>query len=88
MAQMYINKIVLHIISYFSLQEMHGKYCAIKQEIQIIHTQRTVQPDQCYFTVQITGINFEGRVIQQSEYLLHFYYTLYDGKYDCKITMH
>ncbi len=23
------------------------------------HTQRRVQPDQCYFTVQITGINFE-----------------------------
>ncbi len=22
-------------------------------------TQRRVQPDQCYFTVQITGINFE-----------------------------
>ncbi len=27
-------------------------------------------------------------VIQQSEYVLHFYYTIYDGKYDCKITMH
>ncbi len=27
-------------------------------------------------------------VIQQSYYVLHFYYTLYDGKYDCKITMH
>ncbi len=27
-------------------------------------------------------------VIQQSQYVLHFYYTLYDGKYDCKITMH
>ncbi len=24
-----------------------------------IYTQRRVQPDQCYFTVQITGINFE-----------------------------
>ncbi len=23
------------------------------------HTQRRVQPDQCYFTVQITGSNFE-----------------------------
>ncbi len=23
------------------------------------YTQRRVQPDQCYFTVQITGINFE-----------------------------
>ncbi len=23
------------------------------------HTQRRVQPDQCYFTVQIAGINFE-----------------------------
>ncbi len=27
-------------------------------------------------------------VIQQSQYVLHFYYTLYDGKYDCKITTH
>ncbi len=27
-------------------------------------------------------------VILQSEYVLHFYYTLYDGKYDCKITTH
>ncbi len=27
-------------------------------------------------------------VIQQSLYVLHFYYTLYDGKYDCKITTH
>ncbi len=27
-------------------------------------------------------------VIQKSYYVLHFYYTLYDGKYDCKITMH
>ncbi len=27
-------------------------------------------------------------VIPQSEYVLHFYYTLYNGKYDCKITMH
>ncbi len=27
-------------------------------------------------------------VIQRSYYVLHFYYTLYDGKYDCKITMH
>ncbi len=23
------------------------------------YTQRTAKPDQCYFTVQITGINFE-----------------------------
>ncbi len=27
-------------------------------------------------------------VIQQSQYVLHFYCTLYDAKYDCKITMH
>ncbi len=27
-------------------------------------------------------------VIQQSQYVLHFYYTLHDGKYDCKITLH
>ncbi len=27
-------------------------------------------------------------VIQQSYNVLHFYYTLCDGKYDCKITMH
>ncbi len=27
-------------------------------------------------------------VIEQSWYVLHFYYTLYDGKYDCKITTH
>ncbi len=27
-------------------------------------------------------------VIQQSQYILNFYYTLYDGKYNCKITMH
>ncbi len=27
-------------------------------------------------------------VIQQSKYVLHVYYTLYDGKYDCKITTH
>ncbi len=27
-------------------------------------------------------------VIQQSQYVLHFYYTLYGGKYHCKITMH
>ncbi len=25
-------------------------------------------------------------VIQQSWYVLHFYHTLYDVKYDCKIT--
>ncbi len=27
-------------------------------------------------------------VIQQSLYVLHFYYTLYDEKLDCKITTH
>ncbi len=27
-------------------------------------------------------------VIQQSYYALRFYYTLYNGKYDCKITTH
>ncbi len=27
-------------------------------------------------------------VIQQSQYVLHIYYTLYYGKYDCKIAMH
>ncbi len=27
-------------------------------------------------------------VIQQSQYIFHFHYTLYDGKYDCRITMH
>ncbi len=27
-------------------------------------------------------------VIQQSKYVLHIYYTLYDGKYDCKIATH
>ncbi len=27
-------------------------------------------------------------VIQHSYYVLHFYYTLYDGKYDCNITTH
>ncbi len=27
-------------------------------------------------------------VIQQPYYLLHFHYTLYDGKYECKITTH
>ncbi len=26
-------------------------------------------------------------VIQQAMYVLHFYYTLYDGKYDCKMTI-
>ncbi len=26
---------------------------------KIVYTQRRVQPDQCCFTVQITGINFE-----------------------------
>ncbi len=26
---------------------------------QLAHTQRRVQPDQCYFTIQITDINFE-----------------------------
>ncbi len=33
-----------------------------------MHTQRRVQPNQCYFIVQITGINFEYSlsVIQQS----------------------
>ncbi len=25
----------------------------------VVYTQRRVQPDQCYFTVQITGSNFE-----------------------------
>ncbi len=28
-------------------------------EIALFHTQRRVQSDQCYFTVQMTGINFE-----------------------------
>ncbi len=27
-------------------------------------------------------------VTRQSQYVLHFYYTLYDGKYDCKINTH
>ncbi len=27
-------------------------------------------------------------VIQQSQYIFHFYYILYDGKYNCKIAMH
>ncbi len=27
-------------------------------------------------------------VIQQSYYVLHVYYTLYDRKYNCKITTH
>ncbi len=27
-------------------------------------------------------------VIQQPWYVLYVYYTLYDGKYDCKITTH
>ncbi len=27
-------------------------------------------------------------VIQQSYYVLHLYYTLYDGKYDCTISTH
>ncbi len=26
---------------------------------RVTHTQRRVQPDQCYFTMQITGVNFE-----------------------------
>ncbi len=30
-----------------------------KREILKEYTQRRVQPDQCYFTVQITGSNFE-----------------------------
>ncbi len=33
-------------------------------------------------------LNAVCSVIQQLYYVLHFYYTLYDGKYDCKITTH
>ncbi len=33
-------------------------------------------------------LNAVCSVIQQSQYVLHFYYALFDGKYDCKITMH
>ncbi len=29
------------------------------------YTQRRVQPDQCYFTVQITGINFECSLLNK-----------------------
>ncbi len=54
------------------------------------YTQGRVQQDQCYCTVQITGINVKCSlsVIQQAYYIFHFYYTLYGGKYDCKITTH
>ncbi len=31
----------------------------IQNSMNFYHTQRRVQPDQCYFTVQITGLNFQ-----------------------------
>ncbi len=52
------------------------------------YTQRRVQPDQCYFTVLASILSAVYSVIQQLYYVLHFYYTLCDVKYDCKITMH
>ncbi len=47
-----------------SLCNMHwdqNTKCSSKSHKQnhSMYTQRRVQPEQCYFTVQITGINFE-----------------------------
>ncbi len=44
---------------------LHGKVCMVSL---FTYSQRRVQPDQCYFTVQITGSNFSAvcSVIQQS----------------------
>ncbi len=54
------------------------------------YTQRRVQPSQCYLQYKLLELILSAvcSVFQQSEYVLHFYYTLYDGKYDHKITMH
>ncbi len=40
------------------LHNIHHNWLSKSQKC----TQRWVQPDQCYFTVQITGINFECRL--------------------------
>ncbi len=52
-----------------------------------IYTQRSVQPDQCYFTVQITSSNFECNFLCNSTVIVCIV-ILYDGKYDSKISMH
>ncbi len=37
---------------------MHAHGCVDMYGYDRMYTQRRVQPDQCYFTVQITGSNF------------------------------
>ncbi len=53
-------------------------------------TQRRVQPDQCclQYKLLVSILSAVCSVILQSQYVLHVYYTLYDGKYDCKIATH
>ncbi len=92
---LYTRKSTTCVLHVFYVCYMHYTYdscTCFTHVIQMFHkcnigvySQRRVQPDQCYFIVQITGV---CSVIQQSYYVLHFYYTLYDGKYDCKITTH
>ncbi len=57
---MTISCIVCHLIHYFLGEQglaIELSWPAVKLKHSC--TQRSIQPDQCYFTVQITGISFE-----------------------------
>ncbi len=57
---------------------------------QCVYTQRRVSQTNVILQYKLLAsiLSAVCGVIQQSLYVLHFYYTLYDGKYDCKITTH
>ncbi len=50
-----INLFYLHIITLCAADDTCNMFLADQPN----HTQKRVQPDKCYFTVQITGSNFE-----------------------------
>ncbi len=61
---MYSWKVVLKVMSHIILMYSEKMFtltlgCVLFIGMRVIYNQRRVQPDQCYFTVQITGRNFE-----------------------------
>ncbi len=79
---------ILSVYTQFSdIAPFHDKFC-----LTLEHTLREESSQtNVILRVQITGSNFECSLQWNStiiQYILHFYYTLYDGKYDCEITMH
>ncbi len=60
---MYVRTFQLPTVLYLTLQlktnEISLEIKNGKPNLIRCYTQRNVQPDQCYFTVQINGINFE-----------------------------